>query len=91
MALIDDLKDKKNTKYSSIRVKINEEFKEMIDYVIKETGVDQDEYLRLILEKSEITKVYNTLKKSKQKAEKEQQQTPESFDHNSSNEPISSH
>lgn len=71
MAILDELLKKKNkeVKLVDIKLKIPVELKDKLDYICKSTGVNKDEYLTKIFERSEIARVYNELKKQDSKEE----------------------
>jgi hypothetical protein len=66
MTLIEKLIGEKNTVFKTVRAKITEELDNKIKFISDNTGVKEEEYLGMILEQSEIDKVYkNLVKKNK--------------------------
>lgn len=72
MAVIDELIEKDKTVYKGVKVKITEDLEKKIKFICEVTGVKEEEYLGLILDSSEINKVYKDLKKKKNDAAVEQ-------------------
>ncbi len=72
MAVIDTLIEKDKTVYKGVKVKITEDLEKKIKFICEVTGVKEEEYLGLILDSSEINKVYKDLKKKKNDAAVEQ-------------------
>mgnify|MGYP001234578673 CR=1 FL=1 len=64
MSIIDELLEKKKTKYKPVKAKVTEELCRKIVEICKATGIKQEEYLGKILEESEIDKVYKQLEKT---------------------------
>lgn len=64
MAIIDDLLEKKELKFKSVKAKVPEELSKKILEICKSTGIKQEEYLGKILEESEIEKVHKQLQKN---------------------------
>lgn len=66
MSIIDGLIEKDRKIYKTVKAKISEDTEQKIKFICEKTGVKEDEYLGLILEASEIEKVYKEHKKKDQ-------------------------
>lgn len=70
-SILNVIKKKTVSESSMITIKIDNDFKEKIDFIVKKSGVKRSEYLAAILKNSEINRVYNELKKEELKEETE--------------------
>lgn len=75
MSLIEKLAKKKEKELQDVivKAKIPEDFEQKIKELCKDNGVNQDEYLGLLLQSSEINRVYDKLKKDKTENPKSEQ------------------
>jgi len=67
MSIIDDLKSEKTKKYVSLRVKVEAQYDEILEVIVANSGVTKQEYLSLIIAKSEIVREYHKVIKDTRK------------------------
>lgn len=61
--ILGKLVEEKKQEFITVRAKINKNTKEKIEYICKRVGVEHNVYLGMIIENSEIEKVFAQLKK----------------------------
>ncbi len=72
-SILEEMKSEKEVKFRKLQVKVSEDLKEKLDFIAEHNGVPVVDYVAKLLEKSEITKVYNATKLAVKNAQKLQE------------------